>query len=213
MPVSLSGITDRYNSAYGYKATKILARLSNLGIIKPSGYMNLHRYDPVDSAYAEMIFESSHDGDVYRFGVDELEKGSPALPFRDRKPDERLYIAPPPMVSFSREKLVNVTAIDNHPQGCEVIEDFGMRPYRIRMQGILIDSVERQAPIVLMQAVHKMFEAPGTYKVSGDLFHFLGITEVFFNSNFAIDFVEGYVDTIKFSVNAVAVSPAEFFIR
>jgi len=208
MPISLTEITDRYKEAFGYAAP----RLTQGSAIKPKRFLNLDVYNKADSCYAEMEFESNDDGELYQFGIEELGKGTPVLPFRTRKPEERQFLAPPPMISISRDKRVRITPIDRHPQGGEVIEDFGMAPYRIKMQGILIDMVEHQAPLDLMEAVHQMFEKPGTFKVYGDIFSYLRISELFFKNDFQINFVEGYVDTIKFSVNAVQVTPAEFLI-
>jgi hypothetical protein len=82
----------------------------------------------------------------------------------------------------------------------------------MQLQGILIDADEHQYPGDLLNEVHNMFEAPGTYKAIGDIFNDLNITEVFFDGGFDIGFVEGFVDTVKFKVKAIAVEPAEFLL-
>jgi len=197
--LSVNEVYWRFNQAFGLNAMKVAAR-----------FLDLPTYDKSDPSFAEMIFENQVTGDIYSFGIDALENGTPALPFVKKKPQSRRFLAPPPLVSFSRDKHVVRTDIDrsNHV----VIENFGNKPYLIKMQGILIDVEEHHYPGELLREAHRMFENPGTYKAIGDIFNDLGIHEVFFESGFEIDFVEGYVDTVKFSVNAISVEPAEFIV-
>lgn len=208
--ISITDIFARYNQAFGYTAMKIAPRLIQLGFISPKWFLNIPTYNKADSAFAEMIFKNNVSGDFYSFGIDSLENGTPALPFVTQKPNVRRFLAPPPMVSFSRSKNVVRTAIDR--SNAEVIENFGNKSYEIKLQGILIDVEEHQYPSELLKEVHNLFEAPGTYKVISDLFADLNINEIFFNDGFEISFVEGFVDTVKFSVNALSVEPAEFNI-
>ncbi|MBE9468973.1 MAG: hypothetical protein IMY72_11740 [Bacteroidetes bacterium] len=209
--ISVNDIFERYNSAFGYTAVKIAPRLLSMGFVPLKYFLNVNSYGESESSFAEMMFENNVTGDVYMFGLDQLENGTPALPFQTKKPINRRFLAPPPMISFSRGKHVVRTSIDrsNH----DVIENFGNKPYEIKIQGILVDVEEHAYPGDLLNEIHTMFEAPGTYKAIGDIFNDLGITEVFFNSGFKLDFVEGYVDTIKFSVNAISVESAEFLIQ
>ena len=158
-----------------------------------------------------MTLKNSTTGDEYRFGLDMLDKGTPALPFISKKPTIRKFLAPPPMVSFSRSKNVVMTTIDR--SNAEVIENFGNKPYEVRFQGILIDASEHQYPGDILREVHQMFENNGTYKVVGDIFSDLNICELFFHDGLSFDFVEGYVDTIKWSASAKAVEPAEFLMK
>ena len=206
--ISINDIFDRYNQAFGYTAMKVAPRLIRAGFINPKFFLNIPTYEKTDSSFSEMVFENQISGTKYSFGIDELENGTPALPFMTEKTKTRKYMAPPPMISFSRDKHVVVSEIDR--SNAEVIENFGNKSYQIRIQGILIDVEEHQYPGGLLKEVHNMFEADGTYKVSGTIFDDLNIMEVFFKSNFQIGFVAGFVDTVKFSVNAMSVRAAEF---
>ena len=95
----------------------------------------------------------------------------------------------------------------------EVVEHFGMKPYEIQLQGILVDMEEHHYPQELVTTVHDLFEAPGTFKVNSEIFYDLGITEIFFDNDFEVSFVEGYVDTVKYRAHAIAVSSAEFLLQ
>lgn len=210
-PISISDIFERYDRAFGSLAMKITPRLIQAGFIKPSWYLNIPTYGDTNSSFAEMEFVNSKSGNKYSFGIDALEDGTPALPFVKNKTESRKFLAPPPMISLRRGKHKVITPIDRSEH--EVVENFGNRAYRFTLNGILIDQEEHQYPGELLQEVHNMFAASGTYKVAGKIFDDLEIYEVFFDDDFRIDFVEGYVDTVKFSVHGISVESAEFIIE
>ncbi len=211
VPISIDGLFKRYDRAFGFAAMKVTPRLIQAGFIKPSWYLNTVSFADTQSTYAEMEFVNSKSGNKYQFGIDALENGTPALPFIKQKTGERKFLAPPPMVSFSRDKHTVITPIDRSEH--EVVENFGNKSYLFNLRGILIDQEEHQYPSDLVKQVHEIFGAAGTYKVSGDIFNDLEIYEVFFEGGLKIDFVEGFVDTVKFSVNARSVESAEFLIQ
>nr|WP_152541902.1 DUF6046 domain-containing protein [Saccharicrinis fermentans] len=63
------------------------------------------------------------------------------------------------MVSFKRGKHAVITPIDR--TGYEVIENFGLRSWQIRMQGILVDSDSHNYPQRLVKKITEMFELQG----------------------------------------------------
>jgi hypothetical protein len=205
--LNISDIFQRYDRAFGYAAMKVTPRLIQAGF-NPKWYLNIPVYDKTESVYAEMEFENTKSGDKYSFGIDALEDGTPALPFMKQEVNESRFLAPPPMVSFRRSKHKVITPIDRSEY--EVIENFGNKGYRISLNGILIDQEKHQYPSALVKAAHNMFGAPGTYKVNGQIFEDLEIYELFFEDDFRVEFVEGFVDTVKFSVMAMAVQSAVF---
>lgn len=186
-------------------ATKVAPRLIEQGFIRTSNFFNIPVYKGNDTSFADMTFENQVTGKKYQFGLS-VKDGSPVLPFTQ---DE--FMAPPPMVSFNRSKHVVISDIDRSEY--QVIENFGLKSYDIKMQGILIDCEEHHYPGNLVRKITEMFEAAGTYKAIGTIFSDLNIDEVFFKDGFSIDFVEGYVDTVKFAVNAMSVQPAEFYLK
>ncbi len=213
--ISPADIIDRYNNAFGYSAQKIVPRLnqalSKANKSRSGVYLNPSVYDPVDSSFAEMVFTSTAGGEVYQFGIEQRENGTPALPFVKDKPYSLEYLAPPPMISFSRNKYTVITEIDRN--GEEVIENFGNQSYRFIMKGIVVDMFSHQYPSDLLKSLHQMFDADGTYKVVSTIFADLDIDEVFFEKGFKIDFVEGYVDTVQYQVTGRAVKAIEFTVE
>lgn len=198
--VQITELLARANVAFGFTFMKLAAR-----------FMNLPQYDEVDSNYAEMSFQNTQSGNTYRFGVDGIGSGTPALPFLNNEPVTRKYLAPPPVPAFRRGKHTVITPIDRAE--AEVIEDFGLKSYQIHLRGIIVDMDNHQYPGELMSQVHEMFAEPGTFKAIGDIFYDLGIDEIFFEDDFSIEFVEGYTDTIKYSVRARQVVTADFQIQ
>ncbi len=209
--IRIGGIVERYNEAFGVTAQRVAPRLVQLADL---GGLNinlpgLNVYDDTKTGFANVTFRNSLNADmVYRFGINT--SANKALPFFKFKRDdnEEGFLAPPPMVSFRRGKNAVITPIDR--TGYEVIENFGLKSWDIRLQGILVDTDNHQYPQELLKAVREMFEAPGTYAVEGDIWGDLGIEEVFFKDDFQVAFVEGFVDTVKYSVNLMSTSQAEF---
>jgi hypothetical protein len=213
--INLQGIVERYNDAFGYTAMKVAPRIIQATGLGVSNFLlsNIPVLTAPDTQYADMIFTNQLDQSKrYAFGVPQMQGGHRALPFQ--KPTEASpnnFIAPPPMVSFRRGKHVVRTSIDRSDY--EVVENFGMKPYEISLQGILVDMEEHHYPQELLRTMHNLFEAPGTYAVSSEIFDDLGITEIFFENDFEVSFVEGYVDTVKYRVKAIAVASAEFLLQ
>lgn len=207
--ISINSILARYQYSFGYVAgnvAKVVANRAWANLVKLHQYsdvkysnnseedVQLYEVGSVD--ISDVIFENSKSGKLYRFGVSTGNYGA-----------DYLYLAPPLMLSFSRGKNVVKTAIDRSE--IEVIEYFGLKPYTIKIQGILIDMENHNYPSELVRMISGMFEEPGTFKVSGTMFDDLGISEIFFEDGFEVSFVEGYADTVKFSVDATMTSPLE----
>ncbi|MBI9063283.1 MAG: hypothetical protein JEZ14_14980 [Marinilabiliaceae bacterium] len=219
--INVNGIIARYNEAFGYTAMKVAPRIikaTGLGV-KNALMSNIPVYEEgktgIDdkTRHAHMTFESTLDKDVrFAFGIPARESGHRALPFqKPRESSPNNFIAPPPMVSFNRGKNVVRTAIDRSDY--EVVEYYGMKPYEITLQGILIDTEEHLYPQELVQTVNDLFAAPGTFRVISTIFNDLGIDEIFFDSGFQVNFVEGYVDTVKYRVRAISVANAEYLLQ
>jgi hypothetical protein len=201
--VSLNTLIARYQGAFGFVgsnyANALFGRLANLPIYadpdaNASGSEPIQLYTVADTTFGNVIFKNTKTEKTYSFGTTSGE-------------DSTTYMAPPLMVSFSRDKNVVRTQIDRSET--EVIEHFGLRPWTINIQGILIDQESHQYPSNLVKAVREMFNSWGTYNVISDLFMDLDISEIFFESGLQIGFVEGYADTVKFSVQAISVAPVE----
>ncbi len=213
--IRIGGIIERYNEAFGITAQKVTPRLIQLANSDRVGaninLPGLSVYNDTDATFANVTFKNSLTGKEYSFGLNTSDnKALPFFKFHNTE-QSNSFLAPPPMVSFRRGKNVVRTAIDRSE--FEVIENFGLKPYEIHLQGILVDTNDHQYPNSLLTEISQMFEAAGTYAVTGAMFNDLGITEVFFNDAFQVSFVEGFVDTVKYSVNAISTSNAEFLVQ
>lgn len=212
--IKIGGIIDRYNEAFGVTAQKVAPRLIQLAN-KAGVNINLPGLDVFNDTatdFANVTFKNSLDPKkVYSFGINTSD--NKALPFFKFQKDvaSQGYLAPPPMVSFRRGKNAVITPVDR--AGFEVIENFGLKSWQIRLQGILVDTDDHQYPQELLRKVREMFEASGTYAVEGQIWDDLEIQEVFFKDDFNISFVEGFVDTVKYSVSLISTSQAQFLVQ
>lgn len=201
--ISIDSVAARYQGAFGYVGGNLsnaafgrLVKLPAYAFIDSSqaGTEDLQLYPVTDVSFANVVFINEKSGKTYSFGIKSGE-------------DDSEYMAPPLMVSFSRGKNVVRTAIDRSET--EVIEHFGLKPWTITIQGILIDTENRQYPSDLLRKVNEMFSAWGTYRVESDIFLDLDITSIFLDDDFQVGFVEGFADTVKFSMRAISVLPVE----
>lgn len=119
-------------------------------------------------------------------------------------------IAPPPTVTFSREKNINRTAIDG--SNFEVIENFGLQSWKIDFSGILINTKEHWYAKNMLSTIKKLVDVNDTFKVVGDIFYDLGIHQIYIEKLDDLSFVEGYNDTVKYKFTARSIMPAEFTI-
>ncbi len=189
--INIGGVLDRFNFAFGQNAMKLASR-----------FLQLPTYSEPQSDYADMLFENRLSGKQYNFGVGEV-GGKIEFAVNDN------FLAPPPIVDFSRDKYVLELDVDrsNHT----VIEDYGNRAYNFTLRGLLIDANEHQFPIKQLKKAHEMFQADGTYKIVSDIFNCLEIYEVIFKK-VKIGFIEGYIDTIKYNIQGVSIRAAEFIV-
>lgn len=204
--LNITDVFERYNMAFGYMSMKVLPR-----IMKATGAVE--SFLPGETEYAGTTFISTQDSDkTYSFGVNGSTGTQAAFPFMaDKLPDMPVYMAPPLMIKPRRGKTVVRTAIDHSEY--EVIENFGLKVWEIDLSGIVVDMQEHAYPSSLVKQLNEMFSQPGTYMVYGQIWEDLGITEVFFEQDFELGFVEGFVDTVKFSVKAISTAPVELLLN
>ncbi|MDR0829644.1 MAG: DUF6046 domain-containing protein [Prevotellaceae bacterium] len=121
------------------------------------------------------------------------------------------YFAPPPIVSFRREKNIGVTIIDNADEA-EIVENFSTNSWDIDIKGILIDFENHRYPKEAMQKFARFFEINDIIEVKNSkLFNDLGIYSVWFKEQ-SIEPVEAFPDTMRFILQAKSIKPAEFSI-
>ncbi|MBR4137835.1 MAG: hypothetical protein IKU05_05430 [Bacteroidales bacterium] len=120
-------------------------------------------------------------------------------------------LAPPPMVSFTRDKNIKKTSIDG--SDFEVVECFGLKPWKITISGILIDMDNHQYPSSKMRSFRTIFETNDIFDVlESQIFEDLGIQSIYIERLDELKVLEDYQDTVQFKMTAYSIKPLEFFI-
>lgn len=114
-------------------------------------------------------------------------------------------LAPPPLISFSREKSLIETPVN----GGDVVERWGTNPWNIKLSGLLIDIDNRHYPTDRVTKLNKLFNYNGIIEVSGTQFLEKDITSLYFK-HVDIKGVQGFQDTVQYTITARSSSPVSF---
>lgn len=207
----IADIAKRYTSAGFVSGVVVgeLETLANAGIIKAGMLYNDARwkasqasdkdydiecYQPNNWEWAEM--KLTHEKDELFFGFGMMNGETQGI------------FAPPPLVKFQRTKNINVTVIDGGDEA-EIVENFGVNSWEIEMNGILVDMNEHQYPADKVKKLAEFFRINDIIDVACPLFMDLGIKAIYLKEQ-SIEPVEGYPDTIKYSITAKSIKPAVF---
>lgn len=121
--------------------------------------------------------------------------------------DRGALFAPPLLMTFSQEKsLIETEVNDDDPI---VVERWGTKPWDININGLLIDLNNRIYPTDEIRRLNQNWKYNGVVKVIGKQFEEKDIDSLYFRS---INFtgVEGYQDTIQFTINASSIKAVNF---
>ncbi len=120
-------------------------------------------------------------------------------------------LAPPPMVSVTRQKQIITTTVDGSDS--QVVESFGMQPYDITLSGIMVDVENHCYPSVKVQQLRELFNSNVIFDVlDSKLMADLGIDSLYFTSLDKLEVLVEYQDTVKYVLKAKSIKPLEFFI-
>lgn len=131
--------------------------------------------------------------------------------------------APPLMITFSQEKnLIETEICDDTPvldaenniisyDNIQVVERWGSKPWNIEIKGLLIDLENRIYPTKEINRLNQLWKTGNIVDVDGIQFIEKDIFSIFIKS---IDFtpLEGYQDTIQFSMSAYSMNPVSFVL-
>ena len=150
-------------------------------------------------SFADLTLRNSDNGKCYEFANGLLTEAATGI------------LAPPPMLSFQRDKNIIKTAIDGSDS--EVVESFGCKSWEITMEGILVDMESHQYPKTTMQELREMFEVNNSFEVFDcDIMADLGIENIYIDKLNELKVLMEYQDTIKYKLIAHSIKPVEFFI-
>ncbi len=186
-------LSERYAAAFGTLATS--NQPNAVTVAKENNKYNLEFYEKSKVDFEEMSFS---------YGDQKIAFGS--VPFISNSENENI-LAPPPIVSFSRDKKHIITDINGTAD--EVVEHWSTRQYDLRIRGLLIDLENHQYPENKVSELNRFFEHNGVVDVYGTQFFDKDIWSVYFKS-IEINGVQGFEDTIQFVLTARAIRPVGF---
>lgn len=193
-PITID-LSNRYAAAFGLLAAGNTP--SRAYVNKRQGVFRFDRFDSIDREFENIKF--SYDGIQVHFA---------SLPFaKDADRTIQNVLAPPPLISFDRQKAHIETPVNDSDN--VVVERWGTRPWEIRMRGLLIDVENRHYPENRIKKLYKLFDYNGVIDVSGSQFFDKDIASVYFQ-NIEITGVQGYQDTVQFSLQVKSISPVGF---
>lgn len=115
--------------------------------------------------------------------------------------------APPLLMGFDQEKsLIETEVNDDDPI---VVERWGTKPWNITINGLLIDLDHRIYPTDEVRRLNQNWKVNGVIKVVGLQFEERDIDSIYFRS-ISFTSVEGYQDTVQFSINASSIKAVNF---
>lgn len=121
--------------------------------------------------------------------------------------DKGSIFAPPLLMGFSQDKsLIETEVNDDDPI---VIERWGTKPWEITINGLLIDVDNRVYPSDEIRRLNQNWKRNVVAKVIGKQFEERDIDSVFFRS-ISFTAVEGYQDTVQFTINASSIKAVNF---
>lgn len=187
---------DRFQAAFGFVASNTVSRLirKKYGDVENDGSnYNLSVYNDNEGTFDEILLY--RDTNQYLFAYRSI-----AEQYSD-------VFATPPMLSLKRSKKLAITPIDNTDY--EAVERYTTEPWEITWRGLLIDMENHEFPIDKMEAINKIFEVNGIWNVSSEILQKVGVEAVYVK-DLDIDFVEGYEDTIAYTMMLRAIKPLEY---
>jgi hypothetical protein len=188
----------RFQAAFGFIAGNVSASLLQGGfgnvIEEKPGILGVYVMDK-STTFDEILLY--HDKEQYLFA------------YKSISDDYTGVFATPPMLSFKRAKKLVITQIDN--SDIEVVERYGTEPWEVQWRGLLIDMENHEFPIDKMKTLNQIFEKNDVWNVASEIMQANGI-EAIYIKDISIDFVEGFEDTISYTMTTRQIRPLEYQI-
>lgn len=209
-------LISRYQSAFGFVTGTLVGELEGLvnGAIFKAGVaynearwkalktakekdgrdMDVELFAPRDWCWAEMRLK--HEDESLDFCMGSLMSETEGV------------FAPPPLIRFRRSKNISVTVVDGGDEA-EIVENFGVNSWDIDLSGVLVDMDGHEYPGEKVKKLAKFFEINDVIDVTCDLLLDVGIRSIYFKEQ-SFEPVEGFPDTIRYSLVAKSIKPAVF---
>lgn len=194
--------SSRYQAAFGFVAANVSSRIQNYGEIvqelfgkndnrKPTG-LNVYVWDKKTTFDEVTLYRGTES---YHFGFGSLSGESTEV------------FAFAPMLSLKRDKKLVISSLDD--SDTEVVERFATSPYDITWRGLLVDMDNHSFPLEKLEKLNLIFEKNEVWNVSSEILGAVGVKALFIQ-DVAIDFVEGFEDTISYVFTMRAIKPIEY---
>jgi hypothetical protein len=195
----------RFKNAFGYAAPNQSNNLKKVDYKKKTGLEDMQVYTAGNGSFEEITLK----GNGYQLKFANMINASDDALLND-------VFAPPPMISFSRDKTITATNIDDSDEepnnDAEVVERYNSGKWEIDIQGLLVDMINHQFPKTQLTLLRQVFDVNAIMEVQGDWFDALNIKSIYIKS-FSPAGVQGFEDTIQFSLKACSIKPVEFFLK
>ena len=173
---------ERFKTAFNYLPTSLIDRMSN-----KTNSLNIKFLEVDDDDFDDVIL--SYGKKEYLFA------------FRDDYSD---VFATPPMLSIKKGKKIVQTDVDN--SDAIVVESSYLNPYEISWKGLIIDMENHTFPLNKLKTLNEIFDANHEWEVASKILNKLKIYAVYMKS-INIEFIEGYEDTIAYTLNLKSIEP------
>lgn len=184
-------LSKRFASAFGLLAKN--TQPTAVDVERSNGNYRLEFFNRIDAQFEDVSF--TYPQTTINFA---------AIPFNKEVGN---ILAPPPLISFSRQKQLIETPINDSDN--VVVERWGTRPWEIRIRGLLIDVENHHYPEQKVQELYRLFEYNGVVDVSGTQFFDKQINSLYFTA-IEINGVQGYQDTVQYNITAKSINPVGF---
>lgn len=204
----------RYQSAFGFVGGVVageLEGLANAGIFKAGMLFNDARWK------AAQLLNGTPNYDPELYPLPSWSWAQMTLKHEDTKlefdfggltEETEGVFAPPPLMRFRRTKNIAVTVIDGGDEA-EIVENFGVNSWDIDLNGLIVDMGEHGYPGEKVKQLRQFFEINDVIDVACPLLLDMGIEAIYFKEQ-GFEPVEGFPDTVKYSMVAKSIKPAVF---
>jgi len=187
----------RFENAFGFMAGNVAAKLLEQGfgeVVKDESGFDLAVYTlDKSTAFDEVLLYS--DKEEYLFA------------YKSISDDYKGVFATPPMLSFRCAKKLVITPIDN--SDVEVVERYGTEPWEISWRGLLIDMENHEFPLEKMRQLAQIFKKNAAWNVASEILQAVDV-EAIYIKDISFDFVEGFEDTISYTLTTRQIKPLEY---
>ncbi len=168
----------------------------------------------IEKVFIEKKENKDYNFKIYPLAQDDLEYNQFQIPGLDPLTFNSILavngdtiFAPPLLMGFDQEKsLIETEVNDDDPI---IVERWGTKPWNITINGLLIDVENRIYPSDKIRQLNKNWKYNGIVKVIGKQFEERDIDSIYFRS-ISFTAVEGYQDTVQFSINASSIKAVNF---